>query len=133
METKRTTTTTSTHSLSSSTTTAGDTDRIRQQEWKILLQDYEQKVNSPTPYIAQQLLYWYNKLDINAVSYAITETAGAPRPSWAYCNAVLTRVNRDYCAGKNYRSFDDSYHITPRLLKIRTEEMEREMRENGEL
>lgn len=132
MKTKSTTTT-STHSLSSSTTTGGSTDRIRQQEWKILLQDYEQKVNSPTPYIAQQLLYWYNRLDINAVSYAITETAGAPRPSWAYCSAVLTRVSRDFSAGRNYKSFNDSYHITPRLLKIQTEEMERKMKENGEL
>lgn len=130
---RRTTTTTTSHSLTSSSTTTGDrTDRIRQQDWKILLRDYEQKVNRPTPYIAQQLLKWYDKMDVNAVLYAINETAGAPRPSWAYCNAILTRVSHDYLAGRNYRNFDDSYHITLSVIKNRTWEIEQQIENEKE-
>lgn len=45
---------------------------------------------------------WLSLLGYDPLVYAITATGDAPRPTWAYCKAILKRVAQDIADGKDY-------------------------------
>lgn len=62
-----------------------------------ICREYEQSVNKTTKFIEIQLTQWLQLFngEPDAILYAISETAAAPRPSWAYCNAILKRIYQE--------------------------------------
>lgn len=74
----------------SSTTTTTSTP-----EYQFLLTKYEQCVNKPSPYIRKRIADYLDLLWDDEIDYAIEQTAGAPRPSWSYCEAILKRLVRE--------------------------------------
>lgn len=130
-----TTTTTSSSTTTTTTTTTPTTtdhaEEIRQNDWEILLDEYTNAINRPTMFIANRLLTWYDELGADAVSYAITETAGAPRPSWAYCEAILRRVAIDQRIGRDYYKRNDTRYLSHGAAKA--EQRNRELRWHNDL
>ena len=63
---------------------------------------FEYYIGPASPYILQQLEAWLDLLGYEPVAYAITATGDAPRPTWAYCKAILKRVAQDIADGKDY-------------------------------
>lgn len=86
----KTTSTTATHSPLTSTTNAHTRAR-NGYEQETVRSEYRLCVGQITDYIAYQLDAWLERAGREILLYAIHETAMAPRPSWRYCLAILTR------------------------------------------
>jgi len=64
-------------------------------EFLMICDEFERSIGPMSLYIRSRLKEWCKTLDSLDVSYAIGETAGAPRPSWRYCEAILWRLYKD--------------------------------------
>lgn len=64
-------------------------------EFLMICDEFERGIGPMSLYIRRRLKEWCEALDYPDVSYAIGETAGAPRPSWRYCEAILWRLYKD--------------------------------------
>lgn len=63
---------------------------------------YEMYMGRPcTPGLAMQLEAWAEQIHEDVVEYAIIEASCAPRPSWAYINAILQK-----CRGIQYKRLE---------------------------
>lgn len=63
---------------------------------------FEYYIGPVTPYVLQQLEAWLTLLGYEPLVYAITATGDAPRPTWAYCKAILKRIAQDIADGRDY-------------------------------
>lgn len=63
---------------------------------------FEYFIGPVTPYVLKQLEAWLALLGYDPLVYAITATGDAPRPTWAYCKAILKRIAQDIADGKDY-------------------------------
>ncbi len=66
-----------------------------EEEFSLVCDEYERSIGPMSLYIRSRLKERCKTLDYVDVSYAIGETAGAPRPSWRYCEAILWRLYQD--------------------------------------
>ena len=64
------------------------------ERFDMLCMEYRSCIGTVTPYIEDQLIYWFNTLSDVILTYAIHQTAMAPRPSWRYCLAIINRCMR---------------------------------------
>lgn len=100
--TSRTTTTTTTTPegirTSASTTRTRTCARAREEEIaeqvSLLAMEYRAFVGPTTDYILAQLRYWLELTSDEVMTYAIHQTGMAPRPSWRYMLAILSRCQR---------------------------------------
>lgn len=98
--TSRTTATTTAEgrTTSASTTRARTCARAREEEIaeqvSLLAMEYRAFVGPTTDYILAQLRYWLELTSDEVMTYAIHQTGMAPRPSWRYMLAILSRCQR---------------------------------------
>lgn len=64
-------------------------------EFSSLCAEYERSIGTMSLFVKGRLKEWLGTLDVYSISYAIGEAAGAPRPSWRYCEAILWRLYRE--------------------------------------
>lgn len=90
--------------LSSSTTGARAHARTRESHAQMMYGQYKDACmyyaesfrRSITPFIQRQIAEWIKGgITGEVIQLAIDETQMAPRPSWAYCAAILRRCERD--------------------------------------
>ena len=101
--TTTTTTTTATTTAEGRTTSASST-RVRTcahareeeitEQVSMLAMEYRAFVGPTTDYILTQLRYWLELTSDEVMTYAIHQTGMAPRPSWRYMLAILSRCQR---------------------------------------
>jgi DNA replication protein DnaD len=88
-------------STTSSTSSSTSRARARTREERAVKLVYEYWSQATgiylAPIIKEELkLYVLDpRIGVEGVTYAIDETTAAPRPSWAYCRAILLRMNED--------------------------------------
>ncbi|MBP3453111.1 MAG: hypothetical protein J6M20_05300 [Clostridia bacterium] len=90
-----TTTTSTTTSTSSSTTTSSSSIYEELEDIKAAYQD---AIGRPMPqsiasYVQQEIIMGH--MDAHDIQYALAETAMAPRPSWRYAMAIISRLQRE--------------------------------------
>ena len=69
-------------------------EREREERVDLLAIEYRACVGPTTDYIRAQLRYWLDLTCEEVLTYAIHQTAMAPRPSWRYMLAILSRCQR---------------------------------------
>lgn len=101
----RTTTTTNTGSSSDSSTNA----RTRAREDVIICTMRDCLGVEPTPFLLQNASWWLRQFndDERILMYALHQTAMAPRPSWRYTVAILTRCRNEGVTGDSLQLDDD--------------------------
>lgn len=96
--TKTTTTTSSTITSTSTTTTHGRKESEIVMNLESLKELFFEVLNRPMPNMIVQRVLYDLKEDEHAYpyySYALRETAEAPRPSWRYVEAIMMRLRRE--------------------------------------
>lgn len=66
-----------------------------EEEFSALCGEYERSIGNLSLFVKSRIREWLGSMDVYSISYAIGEAAGAPRPSWRYCEAILWRLYRE--------------------------------------
>ena len=115
LATTTTTTTTATTTAEGRTTSASTTRtrtcaRAREEEIaeqvSLLAMEYRAFVGPTTDYILTQLRYWLELTSDEVMTYAIHQTGMAPRPSWRYMLAILSRCQRQGVTARQAAAVD---------------------------
>lgn len=126
---KKTTTTTTTTTCSSGCSGSGGllTDcsplvinflpnTCSEEQFSALCDEYERSIGNLSLFIKARIKEWLGTLDIFSISYAIGEAAGAPRPSWRYCEAILLRLYREGARSDDMVARPSQQRVPPRKI-----------------
>ncbi len=123
--TTTTTTTGSSSSGSSSSTLLTDCSPLdvdflpnmcSEEEFSALCGEYERSIGNLSLFVKTRIKEWLGSLDVLSISYAIGEAAGAPRPSWRYCEAILWRLYREETKADEMIDRPSQRRVPPRKL-----------------
>ncbi len=84
-----------------------ESERVKDNPLAVVLGVWRRELGgTPSRSVQSELRYWLTRMHINAVCYAIRETAYAPNPSWYYCRAILRRLVTSHLTGAE-DNYDD--------------------------